>query len=70
MSAGSQGDPNRQAWVEQVGTYYYYALILGEFDPIRADRIFDQPAHVIAEAYVSKMAYQYVKPKPRDGRTR
>jgi hypothetical protein len=38
-------------------------LVLAGFDPVVADRIFDQPAHVIAEAYVSKLAAEYVKPK-------
>jgi hypothetical protein len=33
--------------------------MLAEFDPDRADAIFDKPAHVIAEAYVSKMCYEY-----------
>lgn len=43
-----------------MGTYYYYSLILGGFDPVRADAIFNQPAHVIAEAYVSQMCHNFV----------
>jgi hypothetical protein len=38
-------------------------LILAGFDPVKADAIFDQPAQTIAEAFVSKMAYEYTEPK-------
>jgi len=38
-------------------------LILAGFDPVRADAIFDSPALTIAEAYVSKMAYDYIPEK-------
>jgi len=37
--------------------------VLAEFNPVEADRIFDLPAHVITEAYVSQRAANYVKPK-------
>lgn len=42
-----------------MGEYYYFSLILGGFNPVIAEQIFDNPAHVIAEAYVSKMAYEF-----------
>jgi len=41
--------------------YYYYSLILAGFNPKEADRIFDSRADEIATAYVSRMAYQFVK---------
>jgi hypothetical protein len=44
-----------------VGAYYYYSLILADFNPVTADKIFDNPAHVIAEAFVSKMVYEYIE---------
>jgi len=51
--------------VESVGAYYYYSLVLACFDPVKAKAIFDQEAHEIAEAFVSKMAYEYVEPDRR-----
>jgi len=44
--------PNKDAWIKHVGTYYF-----------EAERIFDQPAHIIAYAVVSQMAYNYYEPK-------
>jgi hypothetical protein len=55
--------PNKDAWIKHVGTYYYYALTLSNFNPVEAERIFDQPAHIIAYAVVSQMAYNYYEPK-------
>jgi len=63
VSNSAQADGNKQRWIEQIGVYYYYSLILSAFDPVRADAIFDLPAHRIAEAYVSKMAYEFIKPQ-------
>lgn len=63
MQAGSKKYPNKQSWITYVGTYYYYALALSNFNPVEAERIFDNPAHVIAEAWVSKMAFDYFEPK-------
>jgi hypothetical protein len=51
----------KKRWVKHVGAYRYYSLILGNFNPVTADVIFDNPAHVIAEAFVSKMTYEYVE---------
>lgn len=42
-----------------MGVYYYYSLILAGFNPVLADAIHDNPAHVIAEAYVSQMCHNY-----------
>jgi hypothetical protein len=49
--------------VRKVGAYWYYSLILANFDPTQALVVFDNPAHVIAEAWVSKMAYEFVEPQ-------
>jgi hypothetical protein len=43
--------------------YYYYSLILANFNPITAEEIFDNQADVIAEAFVSKMAYEHMEAK-------
>jgi hypothetical protein len=56
----SKGNGNKQAWIESVGVYYYYSLLLADFNPVVADAIYNQPAHVIAEAYVSQMCHTYV----------
>jgi hypothetical protein len=53
----------KKNWVKTVGAYYYYSLILANFNPVIANQIFDNPAHVIAEAFVSKMAYEHVEVK-------
>jgi hypothetical protein len=50
-------------WAERVGVYWYYSLILGNFNPTFAKEIYDNPAHVIAEAFVSQMAYNFMPSK-------
>jgi hypothetical protein len=50
----------KRQWIEEVGIYKYYALILTGFNPVLADQVFDQPADVIAAAFVSKQAYEYI----------
>jgi hypothetical protein len=62
MRSGKQS-VYKKRWVKHVGAYYYYSLILANFNPVIADKIFDNQAHVIAEAYVSKMTYEYVEHK-------
>ena len=59
MKTGGPQDASRSKWISDIGVYYWYSLILAEFDPVKAGAIFDQPADVIAVAYVSKMAYEY-----------
>lgn len=61
--SGGKQDPNKQKWIEKVGAYYYYCLVLANFDPNRADAIFDNPADVIAQAWVSKVAYEHIEIK-------
>jgi hypothetical protein len=56
---GAKPDGTKQKWIEGMGTYYYYSLILAGFDPAKADAIHDRPAHEIAEAYVSMMCYNH-----------
>lgn len=52
----------KERFITEVGTFWYYSLILSGFDPVRAETIFDNPADVIAEAYVSMMAFNHVDP--------
>lgn len=59
MPEGAKPDGTKKKWIESVGTYRYYALILANFDPARADVIFDNPAHEIAEAFVSMLCYNH-----------
>lgn len=59
----SKRNPPKEKWIDSVGVWWYYSLVLAGFDPIRASVIFDNPAHVIAEAFVSMMAYNYVEPE-------
>lgn len=45
-----------------MGEYKWFSLVLAEFNPVEADKIFNLPADQIAEAYVSQRAANYVKP--------
>jgi len=63
MADGKSADPTKQKWVDYIGAYYYHSLILADFNPVTAALIFDQPAHVIAEALVSKMCNEYRPPE-------
>lgn len=64
-SFGSGGHPNidKVIWIQRLGAFEYYSLILAAFNPITAEAIFDNRADVIAKAFVSKMAYEHVEPK-------
>jgi len=59
MPSGAKPDATKQKWIEIVGIWKYYSLILAGFDPVKADAIFNNPAHDIAEAYVSQMCYNH-----------
>ena len=59
ITPNSKKYPNKQRWIELIGAYWFHSLCLADFNPVEAERIFDQPAHVIAEAVVSQMAYNY-----------
>ncbi len=56
-------DESKNAWIERIGLYWYYSLTLADFDPNRALEIYDNPAHIIAEAVVTRRCAEYVKPK-------
>lgn len=58
--AGGKDDPNKKAWIQHIGMYRYYSLVLAGFDPIRAEAIYDNPAHVVAEAFVSKIVSEHI----------
>ncbi len=64
----SETPETKKVWIEEVGTYWYYSLILANFNPDTAERIFDNPADVIAEAYVSMKCYQWSPKKGKYGR--
>ena len=63
VSQASASTHFKKKWIKTVGAYYYYSLILANFNPIIANEIFDNQAHVIAEAFISKMAYEHVEVK-------
>jgi hypothetical protein len=62
-SGSGIGSAKKSIWINRVGTYKYYAYILSGFDPVKAEKIYDSRADQIAEAFVSKMCYDYVEPK-------
>jgi hypothetical protein len=47
-------------WSNKVGSFKYFSYILAGFDPIRAEQIWDTRADQIAQAYVSKVCYEFV----------
>ena len=59
MPAQSKAAPEKQKWIERIGSYRYYALMLANFNPVEADRIWDTDAVTIAEAFVSKLCHEY-----------
>ena len=62
MSFPGRGKPvaERDRFIDLIGIYKYHALTLADFDPIKANRIFDSPADVIAEAVTARMCFNYV----------
>jgi hypothetical protein len=59
MGEGAESSAEKQKWIESIGIYRYYSYILGEFNPIVADAIYNLPAHLIAESFVSKLANEF-----------
>lgn len=59
---GGKSNVHKKRWAKKVGSYKHFSLILAGFDPCKAALVFDSPAHIIAEAYVSKVAYEYQEP--------
>jgi hypothetical protein len=59
MSPSAQSVAEKAKWIEAIGTYRYYALILAQFNPVEADLIHNMPAHLIAEAFVSKLSHEF-----------
>jgi hypothetical protein len=47
-------------WANKVGSFKYLSLILANFDPYKAEMIWDQRADNIALAYVSKVCYEFI----------
>jgi len=64
----SEPPQSKQQWIEDVGTYWYYSLILGNFNPREAQKIMDNPADVIAEAFVSMKCYEWAPKRKAHGR--
>jgi|AntRauTorcE11897_2_1112592.scaffolds.fasta_scaffold22595_2 hypothetical protein len=67
-SSSSNPPQTKQQWIENTGTYHYYALILANFNPNSALDILDNPADVIAQAYVSMKCYDWSPKKDTHGR--
>ena len=67
---GEAPDPpqTKKDWIEDVGVYWYYSLILAKFNPTEARNIFDSTAEEIAQAYVSMKCYEYSPKKESHGR--
>lgn len=59
MAKGAKKNPNKHKLIEHIGEYYYHSLVLANFNPTLALTIFDNPAHVIAEAVVAMSAHNY-----------
>ncbi len=64
MGEDAEAVPEKQKWIEQVGTYRYYSHVLAHFNPAEAEVIYDMPADLITAAFVSKLASEF-RPKPR-----
>jgi hypothetical protein len=61
MPKGSKKNPNKAKLIEDIGEYYYHSLVLSNFDPVQAEKIFDNPAHKIAESVVAMMAHNFTE---------
>lgn len=59
MSQQSTAPAEKQKWIDRVGAYRYYALMLANFNPAVADEIWNRDAVTIAEAFVSKLCHEY-----------
>lgn len=59
------GAPNlkKSIWTNKIGNSRYNAYILAGFNPAEAEKIMDMRADQIAQAFVSKMCYEYVDPQ-------
>lgn len=59
LPKGAKKNANKLKLIEHIGEYYYHSLVLANFDPVQANLIFDNPAHVIAEAVVAMGAHNF-----------
>ncbi len=53
----------KSIWTNKVGSARYNALILANFNPSEAEKIIDMRADQIAQAFVSKMCFEYIDPQ-------
>jgi hypothetical protein len=58
----------KSIWTNKIGNSRYNALILANFNPAQADKIMDMRADQIAQAFVSKMCYEYIDPQTQKRR--
>lgn len=58
----------KSIWTNKIGNSRYNALILANFDPVRANAIMELRIDQIAQAYVSKMCYEYIDPQTQKKR--
>lgn len=59
----SEPPPGKKEWIEEIGAFQYYAHVIADFDPVRADKAYDLPADRIALALVSKRFYEHISKK-------
>ena len=59
MPSSQKKDAEKDKWIQLVGAYWYYSLILAHFNPVLALQIFDNTADFIAESFVSKLCHDY-----------
>lgn len=58
----------KSIWTNKIGNSRYNALILAGFDPVKANSIMDMRIDQIAQAFVSKMCYEYSDPQTQKKR--
>jgi hypothetical protein len=53
----------KSIWTNKIGNSRYNSFILANFNPVEAENIMDMRADQIAQAFVSKMCYEYTEPQ-------
>lgn len=59
FTSNEKPSASKKRWIEKIGSYRYFALLLADFNPVTANLIYNQRASVIAQAYVSRACYNY-----------
>jgi hypothetical protein len=58
----------KSIWTNKIGSSRYNSFILANFNPVEADKIMDMRADQIAQAFVSKMCFEYIDPQTQKRR--